>query len=124
MTIAAIRYNNPGDVSLPISGWTGGGKIVGIPGQVGYAEFPSMAIGFAAFEQRLRSYIARGRDTIRKIGEVYATDPHWGLAVAELAGIGIDVRLSASASGQMSSLASAIIKQETGMTLAQLEAKK
>lgn len=124
MTVAAIRYNNPGDVSLPISGWTGGGKIVGIPGQVGYAEFPTMQVGFEAFQQRLRSYITQGRNTICKIGAVYATDPHWPVAVAGLAKLPLDAALDPKNTAQMAALASAIVRQETGMTYAELAGKK
>lgn len=120
MTIAAIRHNNPGDVSLPIRGWTGGGKIVGLRGQSGYAEFPTMKVGYEAFLWRLREYIAEGRDTIRAIGRVYATDPKWSEHVAELAGLHLD---QAIGEGNIGALAEAIIRQETGMTLEELSTK-
>lgn len=120
MTIAAIRYRNPGDVSLPIKGWTGPGRIVGLPGQSGYAEFPTMQIGFEAFQQRIRAYIQEGRTTIRRIGAVYAADPQWPKDVAELSGIPIGAVLDANDQEQMVALAAAIIKQETGQTLASL----
>lgn len=120
MTILAVRYNNPGNVSLPISGWSGGGTIVGAPGQVGYASFPTMAIGFQAFIWRLRTYIEAGRNSIRTIGAIYATDPNWPAAVAGLSGIGIDQKLDPANAAQMQALATGIIKQETGMSLAQL----
>lgn len=123
MTIAAIRYNNPGDVSLPIAGWTGGGTIVGLKGQKRYASFPNMDIGYKAFQQRLKSYIESGRNTIRKIGIKYATDPNWSREVAELSGLPIGAVLDADDPSQMEPLASAIIRQETGMTLAELEEK-
>jgi hypothetical protein len=123
MTILAIRYNNPGDVSLPIKGWTGGGRIVGAPGQVGYAEFPTMAIGYQAFLFRLREYIESGRNTIRKIGAVYATDPHWPVAVAKLSKLPIGAFLDTRDDKEMEALAAAILLQETGMTIAELEAK-
>lgn len=124
MTIAAIRFRNPGDVSLPIKGWTGGGKIVGVEGQSGYAEFPTMQIGFEAFQQRLRSYIIdQHRDTIRKIGAVYATDPHWALSVASIAHLPIDGILGPTNKGEIADLAAAIIRQETGMTYAELCSK-
>lgn len=121
--IAAVRFNNPGDVSLPISGWAGGGKIVGIRGQVGYAEFPSMQIGFEALQQRLRSYIDEGRTTLRKIGAVYAQDPHWPVAVSLFSGIPIGAALDADDAQQMAELAGGIIRQETGLTLADLGLK-
>jgi hypothetical protein len=120
MTIAAMRHNNPGDVSLPIKGWNGPGKIVGVEGQAGYAEFPTMQIGFEAFQQRIRSYIDEGRATIALIGKVYATDPHWPRAVSEIAGIGLNVKLNPANASQMATVAAAIIRQETGKTLAQL----
>lgn len=120
MTIAAMRHNNPGDVSLPIKGWAGPGKIVGVEGQAGYAEFPTMQIGFEAFQQRVRSYIDEGRTTIALIGKVYATDPHWPRAVSEIAGIGLNVKLNPNNAAQMATVAAAIIRQETGKTLAQL----
>jgi hypothetical protein len=120
MTLAALRHNNPGDVSLPIKGWTGPGKIVGVEGQPGYAEFPTMEIGFQAFQQRIRSYIEEGRTTIALIGKVYATDPHWPAAVAKISGIPLSAHLNPADAEQMSALAAAIIRQETGKTLKQL----
>lgn len=124
MTIAAIRHNNPGDVSLPIKGWTGVGKIVGVEGQPGYAEFPTMQIGFEAFQQRLRSYIVdQHRNTIRKIGTVYAADPHWPAAVASIAKLPEDGVIDPENATQMEALASAIVKQETGYSFAELCSK-
>lgn len=125
MTIAAIRFNNPGDVSLPITGCntaTMGGKIVGVPGQPGYAEFPTMATGYNAFQLRLREFIVSGRNTIRRIGALYATDPNWPIEVAKLAGLPIGSVIHADDPEQMTALSAAIIRQETGMTLAELEA--
>ena len=118
--IPAVRYNNPGDVSLPIDGWTGGGEIVGIPGQPGYAKFPTMQIGFEAFQADVRRYIAEGRTSIAKIGEVYAVDPSWGVDVASIAGIRPFARLHPSNAAQMATVAAAIIRQETGLTLVDL----
>jgi hypothetical protein len=119
--IAAVRHNNPGNVSLPIKGWHGGGKIVGISGQPGYAEFPTMEIGFEAFKQRLRSYINDHHYTsIALMAPHYAADPHWGSSVARLSGIGIREHLSTADGDQMAALASGIIKQETGHTIAEL----
>jgi hypothetical protein len=82
-----------------------------------------MAIGYSAFLLRLQDYIRSGRNTIRLIGAVYATDPHWPVAVASISGLGIDTPLSPTDAGQMDKLAAAIIRQETGLTLAQLEAQ-
>lgn len=119
--IPAIRYNNPGDVSLPIEGWSGGGYIVGIHGQPGYAEFPSMAVGFAAMVQRLRSYITyQHRTNITLIGEVYAQDPTWPAKVSLLANIPIHTVLNPANTRQMTQLAEGIIRQETGKTMAEL----
>ncbi len=118
MTIAAIRYNNPGDVSLPIEGWHGGGEIVGVRGQPGYARFPTMAIGFEAFKQRLRTYIERGWNTINRMGPHYATDPKWAAGVARFSGLHPDHVINGSA--DLTALACGIIRQETGKTLAQL----
>lgn len=120
MTIAAIRFNNPGDVSLPIAGWDGPGEIVGLRGQPGYARFPTMEIGLQAFKVRLTTYIERGLNTIRKIGPVYARDPHWPYAVALLSQIPVGAMLDADDDDQMQALAAAIIRQETGLRLADL----
>jgi len=121
MTIAAIRYNNPGNVSLPIKDWSGGGSIVGISGQPGYASFPSMQVGYAAFQQRLTSYInGQGLDTIGALNSRYAQDQGWGASVSRLSGIGINEPLDTSNASQMGALQSAIIRQETGMTPSQL----
>jgi hypothetical protein len=120
VTIPAVLYNNPGDVSLPIEGWTGPGIIVGIDGQPGYAEFPTMQTGYAALLQRIVSYIAEGRTTISAIGEVYATDQSWAVSVSELSGIPLETMLDPEDSAQISDLAAAIVYQETGMTLTEL----
>ena len=120
--IAALRYNNPGDVSLPITGWTGPGRIVGIPGQPGYAEFPDMATGYDAFLTRLRDFLTvQGLRTIAAIGPVYATDPHWPAAVSILSGIGLHELLDPASTIQMQALAAGIVKQETGQTILALE---
>lgn len=117
MTIAAIRHNNPGDVSLPIQGWHGGGKIVGVQGQPGYADFPTMQIGFEAFKQRLRTYIGRGWNTIALMAPHYATDPNWRNGVAKFSGLKLTDKLNAANGDQLAKLASGIIKQETGHSL-------
>lgn len=114
MTLAE-RYNNPGNVSLPIKGWTGGGSIVGASGQSGYASFPDMETGYAALQQRINDYITtKGYTTIRQIGSVYAEDLNWGNAVARISGIGKDTPLDPSNTAQMSALLGGIIRQETG----------
>lgn len=117
MTIAAIRFNNPGNVSLPIQGWTGGGSIVGIRGQPGYASFPDMQTGYAAFTQRLNNYInVKGLNTIATLNPVYAQDTGWGAGVSAASGIGINSPLDTSNPDQMAALRSGIIQQETGMS--------
>src|SRR5215471_16143760 len=99
MPIAAIRNNNPFNVSLPISGiGMGGGSIVGVQGQPGYGAFPDMATGYAAGTQRLNSYISGSSSygpltTIGQLNSVYATDPNWAAGVSRASGIGIDTPL-------------------------------
>jgi hypothetical protein len=115
MPAAWQRYNNPGNVSLPISGWQGGGSIVGIRGQSGYASFPSMAVGLQAFQQRITNYIdGKGYDTIAKMGAHYAEDPTWGAKVSNFSGIGINDRLDTSNPTQMAALQKGILTQEIG----------
>ena len=113
---AGIRHNNPFDVSLPIHGWSGGGKIVGLPGQSTYAEFPSLAIGYAAGQQRIKDYIdVKGYDTIAKMGAHYATDPNWPHTVSRISGeIGINDVLDTKNSAQMTRLEHAILTAELG----------
>lgn len=124
MTILAVRHNNPGNVSLPIKGWTGGGRIVGAPGQPAYADFPSMQVGFNAMMWQLKNRIGQGYNTIGKIGGsgIYEYPPtqNWVDNVARVSGIPADQMLVTTNDLQMSALATGIIKQETGMTLAQL----
>jgi hypothetical protein len=107
------RFNNPGNVSLPIQGWSGGGSVVGAPGQPGYAAFPSMGVGYQAFEQRLLNYIdVKGYDTIAKLP--YATDPNWKAAVSDISGIGLNTPLDTNNSNQMQALEKGILSQEIG----------
>lgn len=121
MAIAAIRYNNPGNVSLPIKGWTGGGTVVGIKGQSGYASFPDANTGYAAFSHRVDDYITnKGLTTIRLMNTRYAEDPNWGAGVSRNSGIGIDTPLNVSDQNQMEALRGGILRQETGMTARQL----
>lgn len=117
MTIAALRFNNPGNVSLPISGYSGPGTIVGISGQSGYASFPDMATGYSALQARLQSYISNdGLNTISALNSVYAQDPAWGAGVSSLSGIALNAPLNPNDSAQMSALSAGIVQQETGMT--------
>lgn len=111
---AGIRHNNPFDVSLPIHGWTGGGSIVGVPGQSTFAAFPTLAIGYAAGQQRIRDYIDdKGYNTIAKMGAHYATDPNWPHSVSKVSGdIGINDLLDTKNTAQMTRLEHAILTVE------------
>lgn len=124
MTIAAIRFNNPGNVSLPIKGWTGGGVVVGIQGQPGYAHFPTPDVGFAAMRQQVRNRIEEGLNTVRKIGMsgVYESPPTWSWVanVARYSGIGVDEVIDPKNVVDMNALLRGICRQETGLQLAQL----
>lgn len=119
--IAAVRYNNPGNVSLPIQGYKGAGTIVGIKGQPGYGSFPDMQTGYKALTQRLDNYIdVKGLNTISKMGTKYAEDGSWGRGVSRATGIGMDDILDTSDVEQMAKLRAGIIKHETGFTESQL----
>jgi hypothetical protein len=119
-TPAGVRHNNPFDVSLPIHGLSdngmGGGKIVGVSGQGGFAEFPTLAIGYAAGQHRIRDYIdVKGYNTIAKMGAHYATDPNWPHAVSKVAGdIGLNDILDTRNAAQMTRLEHAILTIELG----------
>jgi len=98
------RANNPGNVSLPIKGWTGGGAIIGAPGQPGYAQFPDFATGVSAWSVRLDTYAQRpGGDTIRGLNDTigYATDPNWKNNVSAGSGLGLDTPLDTSNRGAL-----------------------
>lgn len=126
MAIAAVRFNNPGNVSLPIQGiGLGGGQIVGITGQPGYGSFPDMATGYSAFQQRITTYLSRpGLDTISGLGGIYAEGPNggsvWANSVSNFSGIDPNTPLDPNNPQQMAALQGGIIRQETGMTPAQL----
>ena|SRR6202035_4659441 len=120
MTALGIRSNNPGNVSLPIQGWTGGGTIIGAPGQPGYASFPDMATGWAAFGQRMTNYIdTKGLTTIAQLNSVYATDQNWKNGVSAYSGIGLNTPLDTSNAAQMNALKTGILSQELGPANAQ-----
>jgi hypothetical protein len=113
--IAAFRHNNPGNVSLPIAGWHGGGEIVGIKDQPGYAHFPDMQTGMDAFQHRVNNYIdSRGLSTIADLNSVYARDQKWGAGVASASGIGLHEPLDTSNAGQMRALQRGILAHEMG----------
>lgn len=117
MPTLAVRHNNPGNVSLPIKGWKGGGFIVGAPGQSGYASFPNVQTGLAAFNARVTSYIGRGYNTIGSLNSIYAQDGNWKNNVSRLSGIGINTPLDASNPAQMTQLQDGILKAESGKGL-------
>jgi hypothetical protein len=119
MTLAALRFNNPGNVSLPIKGYSGPGTVVGISGQPGYASFPTMADGLAAQSARLTSYVDGStrygaRTTIASLNSVYAEDPNWKNNVSKFSGIGVNDQIDPNNQAQMSALQGGIIRQETG----------
>lgn len=119
---AAVTYNNPGNVSLPISGYTGPGTIVGLSGQPGYASFPTMQDGLNALSARLNSYINNdGLSTISQLNTSYATDPNWGNGVSSISGIGLNTPLDTSNASQMSALQAGIVQQETGMNISNFQ---
>jgi hypothetical protein len=113
--IAALRFNNPGNISLPMKDWTGGGSIVGLKGQPGYAAFPDMATGMAAFTHRVGNYINdRGLNTIAALNSVYAQDSKWGAGVSRASGIDLHTPIDTSNAAQMSALHKGILTQEMG----------
>lgn len=119
MAIAAFRYNNPFDVSLPIAGWNGGGDTVGIQGQPGFGAFPDMATGYQAGVQRLNSYITGqnshgAKRTIKELNSVYATDPNWAAGVAAHSKLDPNSPLDPNNSDQMRQLQYGVLAQEIG----------
>jgi|SRR5271166_6788889 len=124
MAIAAIRYNNPGNVSLPIKGWSGAGFIVGISGQPGYARFPSPDVGFSALRLQLTNRINQGLNSISRIGlsGLYENPPtqSWVDNVARYSGLSADETIDPSDNATMLKLQTGICRQETGLSLAQL----
>ncbi len=110
-----VRYNNPFDVSLPIQGWTGGGTVVGAPGQPGFASFPDQETGIRAGIQRVANYIrAKGLNTIGTIGSRYATDKNWPAAVSRISGLRVDETIDPNNPAQMAALTHGILTQELG----------
>lgn len=113
--IPAARFNNPGDVSLPIAGWHGGGEIVGIKDQPGYAKFPDLQTGVNAFQHRVTNYIdSRGLNTIGALNSAYAKDRGWSAGVSAASGIGLNTPLDTSNQEQMRALQKGILSQEIG----------
>src|SRR5271166_4431379 len=124
MAIAAIRYNNPGNVSLPIKGWSGAGFIVGISGQPGYAQFPTPDVGFSALRLQLTNRINQGLNSISRIGlsGLYENPPtqSWVDNVARYSGLSADETIDPSDNATMLKLQTGICRQETGLSLAAL----
>jgi hypothetical protein len=122
MAIAAIRYNNPFNISLPRAGYYGG-SVVGIVNQPGYAQFSDMATGYAAGAQRVTDYVSGNTsygnlNTLSKLGNIYAEGPQggqvWANAVSQFSGIPVNARLDPNNAEQMQALDRGILSQEVG----------
>jgi hypothetical protein len=111
---AGIKHNNPFDVSLPISGWSGGGRVVGLPDQKGFSEFPDLETGYAAGVQRLTSRINQGYDTIAGLNPIYAQDQNWKNNVAAGSGLGLNEKLDPNNAAQMEQLQRGVLIAEIG----------
>jgi hypothetical protein len=98
MTIAALRYNNPFDVSVGrLSAGFGGTAISGIPGQSGFASFPSLEAGFGAGNQVIQGYIDRGDNTISSMfSGGYATGSAWPGNVSNFSGLSLNTPITSS----------------------------
>jgi hypothetical protein len=108
-----IRNNNPGNIRYGDFAYRMGatGRDSG-----GFAIFPTMAAGTAAEDALLRTYVARGDDTVRKIISKYApaSENDTGAYIAQVTkklGVGPDQKLS---SAHLSEVAKAIYAQENG----------
>jgi hypothetical protein len=115
MTLAK-KYNNPGDLSLPVSGYHGPGICVHVHNDQhgSYGSFPTVEDGVAALQCRLSSYVARGYNSIHKMNHIYAADHHWSSNVSHLSGIDVDTRLDPTDASQMRDLIYGIVQAETG----------
>ena len=116
MTSLAFRSNNPGNVSLPIAGYTpppGTYTITAPDGQPNYAVFPTAQDGYNAFVQRVISRINGGYDTIASLNSIYAESPNWKFGVSSISGIGVNDKLDPNNAQQMSDLRRGILTQES-----------
>lgn len=110
-----IRNNNPGNLNF--AGQAGATKEGGPNGR--FAVFGNMQEGVAALVRQIGLYVKRGRNTIRKILEVYAPafENNTGAyinAVAKALGIGADDPLDTDNASQVMGLVRAIANHENG----------
>lgn len=110
-----IRNNNPGNLNF--AGQAGATKEGGPNGR--FAVFGSMQEGVAALVRQIGLYVKRGRNTIRKILEVYAPPGEnntnaYVSAVSKALGIGPDDALDTENAQQVMSLVRAIANHENG----------
>lgn len=98
MPSLGYRTFNPGNVSLPIPGWSGGGFVDAGGNQAGHGTFSSFDQGIAALNQRLQVFQDRGFMSIQDIGlsgkyEVPAT-ASWGQDVSNFSGLSLTAPLN------------------------------
>lgn len=110
-----IRNNNPGNLNF--AGQAGATKEGGPNGR--FAVFGSMQAGVAALVRQIGLYVKRGRNTIRKILEVYAPPGEnntnaYIAAVSKALGIGPDDALDTENAQQVMGLVRAITNHENG----------
>lgn len=110
-----IRNNNPGNLNYV--GQAGATKEGGPNGR--FAVFGSMQEGVAALVRQIGLYVKRGRNTIRKILEVYAPPGEnntnaYIAAVSKALGIGPDDALDTENAQQVIGLVRAIANHENG----------
>lgn len=110
-----IRNNNPGNLNF--AGQAGASKEGGPGGR--FAKFGTMKEGVAALVRQIGLYVSRGKNSIRKILEVYApssennTDAYIA-AVSKALGIGPDDPLDINSANQVMGLVKAITDHENG----------
>lgn len=110
-----IRNNNPGNLNF--AGQAGATKEGGPNGR--FAVFGSMQEGVAALVKQIGLYVKRGRNTIRKILEIYAPSSEnntgaYIAAVSKALGIGPDDPLDNANESQVTGLVRAIVNHENG----------
>jgi len=110
-----IRNNNPGNLNF--AGQAGASKEGGPGGR--FAKFGTMREGVAALVKQIGLYVSRGKNSIRKILEVYAptSENNTGAyiaAVSRALGIGPDDPLDINSSEQVMGLVKAITDHENG----------
>lgn len=110
-----IRNNNPGNLNF--ANQAGATKEGGPGGR--FAKFGSMKEGVAALVRQIGLYVSRGKNSIRKILEVYApsSENNTGAyisAVSRALGIGPDDPLDINSANQVMGLVKAITDHENG----------